>query len=184
MKASVEISGMRELEAALAELGNPTQRRTVARRAARKALEPMAEIARALVPVRTGRLKDSIRVASQAIGAGADRQAFAQVMQSGGTRDAALAAMRNVRRAGVSLVEMHMGPSGANRKGGFLPYAHFIEFGTQHAPPQSFVRAAWDQDSQAALDRIKAELWADIERTARRNAARAARAARIAAGEV
>jgi hypothetical protein len=51
MKATVEISGMRELEAALAELGNPTQRRTVARRAARKALEPMAEIARALVPL-------------------------------------------------------------------------------------------------------------------------------------
>ena len=46
------------------------------------------------------------------------------------------------------------------------------------------MRPAWDQDSQAALDRIKVELWADIERTARRNAARAARAARIAAGEV
>ena len=177
MKATVEISGMRELEAALAELGNQTQRRTVARRAARKALEPMAEIARALAPVRSGGLKDSIQVGTKVSGSNAASAAFAQVMRSGGTREDAVAAMRDARRAGSSLVELHMGP-------GRQPQAITQEFGTSFHPPQAFMRPAWDQDSQAALDRIKVELWADIERTARRNAARAARAARIAAGEV
>lgn len=170
MKETVRIEGMRELEQALAELGNPNQRRAVGRRALRKAAQPIAETARSMAPRRLGHLVGSITVGTRVSGVSAARAAFGQVLQSGGTRSEAVQALRNVQRASSSLVELHVGP-------GRHPQAITQEFGTYFHPPQPYMRPAWDGKSSTALDLIKTELWTDIQKTAARMARRAARQA-------
>jgi hypothetical protein len=44
-------------------------------------------------------------------------------------------------------------------------------------PAQPFARPAWDADGKKMLDRLKAELWADIQKTVARAERRAARLA-------
>lgn len=60
----VSISGLREVDAALGELGKATGR-NVMRRVAVARLEPMAEEMRRLVPVDSGDLKDGITVTTK-----------------------------------------------------------------------------------------------------------------------
>ena len=60
---------------------------------------------------------------------------------------------------------------------GALPQAHLQEFGTRHHPAQPFMRPAFDAEGRKTLDRLATEMWADIERTAARQARRAARLA-------
>jgi CheY-like chemotaxis protein len=85
-----------------------------------------------------------------------------------GTVDLAVQAMRAIRRASESLVELYVGP-------GQHPQAITQEFGTSFHPPQPFMRPAWDQTQRPMIEDIKRELWADIQRTAARAARRAAR---------
>tara|TARA_R100000049_G_C1899371_1_gene49895 strand:- start:490 stop:729 length:240 start_codon:yes stop_codon:yes gene_type:complete len=65
-------------------------------------------------------------------------------------------------------VEMFVGP-------GPDPAAWNQEFGNIHHDAQPFLRPAWDQDQRALLDRLKVELWADIEKALTRARRRAAR---------
>lgn len=50
-----------------------------------------------------------------------------------------------------------------------------VEFGNDHQSAQPHARPAWEAEKMRALDVIKAELWADIEKTV----ARARRAGKI-----
>ncbi|MEA1015590.1 HK97-gp10 family putative phage morphogenesis protein [Sphingosinicella sp. LY1275] len=59
MKRAVTVTGLRELDAALGELGKSLGK-GVLRRVGMKALEPVKERAQMLVPVDEGRLRDSI----------------------------------------------------------------------------------------------------------------------------
>ncbi len=170
MSATLKLEGFRELEQELAKLGSHTTRRASARRALRKAAQPMADIAQSMAPRRRGHLADNIIVRTRASGPDAARQAFGQVLQAGGTRQEATAALRDVRRESSSLVTMYVGP-------GRHPQAITQEFGTWFHPPQPFLRPAWDQDQRAMLDRLKAELWVDIQKTVARAERRAARLA-------
>jgi HK97 gp10 family phage protein len=61
---SVRVEGLREIDAALGELGKATGR-NVMRRAGIEALEPMAEAMRRNAPVEDGSLKDSIAVTTK-----------------------------------------------------------------------------------------------------------------------
>lgn len=172
MKATVQTEGFRELERTLAQLGSPNARRNSAVRAGMKALAPMGDVAKSLAPRQSGNMADSIIVGRKASGANAGRQAFGQILSSGGTRAEAVQAMRDAQRETASQVFVYMGP-------GRHPQAITQEFGTYFHPPQAFMRPAWDQESMATLDRLKVELWADIERAvARAEAAARRRAAR------
>lgn len=71
-------------------------------------------------------------------------------------------------------VEMFVGPNN--------PAAIPQEFGTFKEPPQPFMRPAWDATKDQVLKRIADTLMVDVERTAKREAAKAARLARKAAG--
>ena len=71
-------------------------------------------------------------------------------------------------------VEMFVGPNN--------PAAIPQEFGTFKESPQPFMRPAWDATKDQVLKRIADTLMVDVERTAKREAAKAARAARKAAG--
>lgn len=152
---TVRLEGFAELEMALQELGREVTQKASLRRAARKALEPTAAIARSLAPddPATGQpdLASSIKVATRL-----SRRQQAQ--------------HRRMFRDDRAAVEVFMGP-------GPDPAAWNQEFGNRNHPAQPFMRPAWDQDQGAILDRLKAEIWVDIQKVVARQQRRNARLA-------
>src|SRR5688572_30736260 len=124
----VHVDGLSELQVALRELPDATAK-NVLRRVARTALEPIAARARALAPVDDGTLRESITV---------------------GTRLSRRQRSQHQKESPDD-VEMFAGA-------GPLPQAHMQEFGTQHSPPQPFMRPAWDSGKEDLLETIKNEL--------------------------
>jgi HK97 gp10 family phage protein len=152
MTATVKLSGFRELEKELAKLATPATRKASARRSLRKAAEPMVGIAQGLAPR-------------------GDTQTLAPSISIGTKLSKRQAGMhRKMFRDDRAAVEMFIGA-------GPLSSAHTQEFGTRHHAAQPYMRPAWDQDQRAMLDRLKAELWADIQRAVARAERRAARLA-------
>lgn len=153
MVGVVRLEGFKELEAEFAKLEKPATRKASARRSLKKAAEPMAALAQGMAPVGdTNTLAPSIAVSTKLSKrqAGLHRKMFA---------------------SDRAAVEMFMGAG---------PHASAWnqEFGNVNHPAQPFMRPAWDQDQRAMLDRLKEELWADIQKTIARAEARAARLAR------
>lgn len=122
----VRVTGGRELENALDQLKQATQKR-ILREAGKAALEPMANHAAALAPHRTGRLAFSISVSEHP------------------TRRA------EWKKSGNGTFVMAMGPASG---GGVLNYATFDEFGTVDTPILPFMRPAWDAGVHSALERF------------------------------
>ena len=151
----VSVDGLREVDAALGELGKATGR-NVMRRVAIARLEPMAEEARRLAPddpdTDGNDLKTSIAVSTRL-----------------GKRQGKL------NRGSKSEAEAHMGPAGPG--GNVPPQGTQQEFGNKNHPPQPFMRPAWDGGQDALLEGIKDDLWAAIEKAAARQAKKAARLA-------
>jgi HK97 gp10 family phage protein len=170
MTVTTRVEGFRELERELERIGTPAARKASARRAMVTAVAPMAEMAKANAPRAEGNLADNIVIGTRVSGGSVGGRAFAQAMRSGATRVEAVQAMRDAQRETASMAVVHMGP-------GRHPQAITQEFGTRHHAAQPYMRPAWDAESQPTLDRIKQELWADIERTVARAARRAARQA-------
>ncbi len=152
---TVSIEGLREVDAALGELGKATGR-NVLRRVAVARLEPMAEDARRHASANnwSGDLADSIGVSTKLAG-------YA----------------KRLNKRSKSEVEVHMGPGG---RGGSKapPQGSLQEFGTQHHDPQPSMRPAWDAGKDKLLDGIAEDLWSEIEKAAARQAKKAAKLAR------
>lgn len=155
---SFSVEGFKELDDALENLTKGAGKAAL-RKGARAALEPMAEIARSLAPddPETG---------------GRDLKASITVGTVLSKRQRGL--HRKMFRNDKASVEMFMG-AGTN------PAAHTQEFGTIRHGPQPFMRPAWDQDKNAMLERLKADLWASISAAVKRANRKAARAAAKAA---
>jgi HK97 gp10 family phage protein len=167
MKTSVRLEGARELDKALEELPKATGR-NVMRRAATKALQPVIDTARPLVPQDEGSLKESLKVTTRL-----------------SKRQAAL--MRQQYRAeGKAAVNVFAGPAA-------LPHAHLVEFGTKpryhkksgkfvgQMKPRPFMRPAWDSKKDDVLASFQKIMWGEIEKAAQRLARKAARDAAKAA---
>lgn len=150
-KGSVKISGLRELDAALAQLPKATGR-AVLRRVLKDAGEPIARAARAKAPVLTGDLRESVEVS----------QKLARSQKSGGAKMTA----NGFRSDSKNYVEMFVGP-------GTNPQAITQEFGTFKEPAQPFMRPAWDGQRDTALNLIANTLGPEIERAAARLAKKA-----------
>lgn len=146
MKVSVSIEGFRELDAALGELPKAIAK-GVMRRVLSKAATPIAEAAARLAPEFSGELRDSIAASTKL----SKRQA-----------------RKNRKAGGRSYVEVYAGA-------GVLPQAHLREFGADHHAPEPFMRPAWDGGKDAALEGIKGDLAAEIDRAATRIAKKQAR---------
>lgn len=162
----VSVSGLRELELALAQLPKATAR-NVLKRTLEKAAQPTVDEAKRLVPVNTGRLRDSI-VSSFKVKNKVGNAEYAAAMRAGLGKEAAGAALRQARKAAKGLgsfAEIYVGPA---RGKGVIPYAHIVEFGSVKDSPQPFMRPAWDVTKQDALRIIRAELGNEIIKTARR----------------
>jgi HK97 gp10 family phage protein len=170
-KITVKVDGLRDLQAALAELPKATQT-AVLKRTLLKAAEPIVTKAKELAPVRTGALRKSIRAVAQSKGGQAGKAAFHATMKAGGTRKEAAAAARAANRANPSSADVVVliGPAR-------LPYAHMVEFGTSEMGPQPYMRPAWDANRERVLESIKADLANEITKTVARRARRAAKRA-------
>lgn len=187
MKVSANLTGLKELEAALMGLDKAATRNTVARNALKRAGEPVAQAMREKAPRDSEQLAGNIAVSTKIKGE-AGKAAYAKTMRAtAGNKGLATRAMRDARRAAKGTlppVMMFVGPTVK------APYAHFLEFGTaphivgglfagaQHpgTAPKPFARPAWDATQDQALARITEALRAEIMRAATRQAKRRAKA--------
>lgn len=152
----VRIDGIRELEAALADLGKATGK-NVLRRVARKMLAPLEADAKASVATSstdTGALGESIGITSR------------------------LKRGQRTKGEGRSSIEMHVGTG--------VPHGHLVEFGTGErfqkngksvgaSPAEPFMRPAWDAHKGDMPEEFGRLVWPEIEASARRQAKKLAK---------
>lgn len=159
----LEIKGAVELEAALRALGQDRLIKATNRRALLKAARPMAETAQRNAPKHTGRMAVKIAASSTL----SRRQ---RMSRRGYNRDPSVANVyvgTGPRGPGV-LAEFGTGPRYTKKPRKFVGAM----------PAQPFMRPAWEQHKGQVLDDYAAELWIQIEKSARRLARRSLKAAR------
>jgi hypothetical protein len=149
VSATFRVSGFAEIEKALDELAKPATRKASARRSLIKAAAPLVSAAKAMAPRDQGDLVASIGVGTKLT----KRQASLR---------------RRMFRDEKAAVEVFFGAGG-------LAQATQQEFGNFKDTPKPYIRPAWDQGQAGMLERLKAELWIDIEKAVARQAKRAAR---------
>lgn len=156
----LKINGLSDLDKAMDNLSKSVSR-NVMRTALKKAAQPMADKAKELVPVKTGTLRDSIKVGS--------------LLNKNQKK-----LQRKLTADERSSIELFVGPSYLRGDGG--RHGHLVEFGTaphmnggefkgtQHpgTAPHPFMRPAFDAEAKPTIERLKPLLWAGIERAARR----------------
>ncbi len=159
MSVKLKIEGAGDIERALADLARGTAK-GVGRRAMKKTLQPVAQLAESLSG---GKFK--VAVTSK----------LSQRQARGARRD-----------RGRSKLVMYVGP--VQEDGSHSPHAHLFEFGTAprfHAksgkavgamPAQPFLRPAWDASTELMLATLRRETWKEIEKTLERAKRKAARA--------
>ena len=170
--AGVKVQGLRELEAALADMGKATARNVLMR-----ALKPrgarMVAAMQASVPVDEGEMRTGI-VASVRRPAKMDpgKQAYAQAIASGGgDKKHAAKAMRNARRNNpANFAALFVGVQGPRKS-----VAHIVEWGTSTQPGTRFATRAWDTEGPGLLDGVTDDIKAEIEKAKVRAARKAAR---------
>lgn len=143
----IRIDGLSETLEALRELPKATARNVVVR-VLKKRGQPIADKARRLAPVESGKLRSSVGVSTK----------LTRRQRSLHTK------------AGPQDVEVFVGA-------GPQPQAHMQEFGTFKDRPQPFMRPAWDDNKGELIDGIAKDLWDEIAKAAARLARKAARAA-------
>ena len=146
MAVTMKIAGLRELDAALGEFKKTTAKAILVR-VGKVALEPMAEVARALAPddPETG---------------GNDLKASIVVGTKLNPRQKRLA-----KKEPKDFATVYMGtadPAGVSQ-----------EFGNVNHGPQSFMRPAFAQEARSTIERVADGLKPEIEKTAARARARA-----------
>lgn len=145
------VEGLKELQAALMQLKRATAK-NVMTRVLKKAGEPVRAAAQSIAPVATKPNKH------HKIGRIRDRMSIGTTLTNN---------QKKVSKR-LSAVEVYIGDSGV------LPEGIFEEFGTAKNTPHPFLRPAWEQHKMEVLQSIKKDTWAEIEKTAKRVAARAA----------
>ncbi len=172
---TVQLTGFKELEAQLANLSRSVGRSALTR-AGLAALEPMARAARAAAPIDEGDLKESIDVGTSVVN-DIGKAEYAAVMRAGGGQDAAVAALRNARRAAsgtIPAVSLYMGPIAAPDKNTAIK-AIAQEFGTSFHGPQPYMRPAFDAEARPTIERLHDELWFEVSQAVGRAERKAAR---------
>lgn len=172
--ATFEVSGLKEFEASLAELGKATAR-NVMLRALVDSAEEIALLMRDKAPVKYGNLVKSILVAAKST-ANAGKRAFYMALRAGASRTVAGAAAKSANKAAkgrdtFSQVFVGPGPDGF--------HGSLQEFGTAKMAAQPFARPAFDEGAPKALARLSSDLENQISKAAQRAARKAARRARL-----
>lgn len=174
-----KIEGLKELDAALGELPKGAARATL-HRVLRKAAIPLRDRIAALAPddpaTPAPDLHRSIQISTK-LANPVGKAEFAAAMKAGLGKMAAVKAMRDAKRqaqssGSLSFAMVFVGPTRDQSRVGILQ-----EFGTRNHGPQAFMRPGWNAEKDAALAAIVGMLGNEIDKTAKRVAARAARKA-------
>lgn len=145
----MKTTGFAELDRALKGMEKAAAK-GIMRRSMKKAAQPVADLASRLAPQgETDSLAPSVIVGTKL----SKRQKKLH---------------RKMHKSDKASVEMFVGA-------GPLPSAHNQEFGNENHAAQPFLRPAWKQESMPTVNRLGVELGKEIERTAKRAAARAVR---------
>lgn len=152
MKAGVEVTGLSDLQAQLENLSANLAAKTLAR-AALKAFKPVLESAKALVPVDTGLLRDSIRV---------------KVVKPENPNATAVAVGLRIARGKGARASEVKGLRGSARKAAWRKSAswrwHFVELGTSSQAARPFLRPALNGNAHQVISLLRTELAAEISR--------------------
>jgi HK97 gp10 family phage protein len=169
MKATISVSGLREVAAGLSEFKKSTASGILSR-VLRKAAKPVEQAAKRNAPVDSGELRDSIK--TEVIRGNPGKAAFGKAMRAGASAEDASAAARAANAAARG-----RGASALVRVRASSPHAHFPEYGTVNMPAHPFMGPAIRSEHGDVVNSIRADLASEIEKTARRVAARAAKKA-------
>jgi len=182
--ARVQLSGFKELDEQLKRLSQSVARAAL-QRAGIKAMKPMAQLASQLAPFETHELEQSIGVGTvakndfDAIGG----KEYSAVLKAGGSQAEAVSALRDARREvkgqrGAYYATVFMGPRAGRSKQEIIK-GIVQEFGTLTREAHPYLRPAWEQDKGSMLERLKVDIWAEVNKSiARSEARKAARAAK------
>lgn len=154
---TLDKKGLRDLEDVLRKLSDPRKQKAALKEALIKSAKPVAEMAKSLAPEDEGTLKASI-------GAGASLT----------ERGKKVGRYENDKGYKINAYVGARDSGRGKRKG--APHAHLVEFGTGPrvqkstgrkvgaAPPQPFMRPAWDAEGPQILDRLSPLVFAVVER--------------------
>jgi HK97 gp10 family phage protein len=171
MPDAVKIEGLKQLLSGLEEFKKSTQR-SILERALKRAAKPVADTAKALAPVRTGKLRKSI--GTKVIRSSAGKSAYAEAMKGGASKAEAAAAAREANSAARAAGN---GPSALVRVQATAGHAIWNEFGARGGamPAHPFMGPALLEGKKKVPVSIAADLKIEMEKSARRIAARAAK---------
>jgi HK97 gp10 family phage protein len=178
-KLKVSVSGLKELDASLGELSKAAAK-GVLTRVLMNAGEPIRDAAKRLAPKgETRQLSENIVVSTKAGTSGdAGKDAYSEIMKSGGTKAQAVSAMRDARRAqgaGDAFAAVYVGPAKSGKRNSIKAIVQ--EFGSVKQAPQAYLRPAFNAAAGQALDIIRNLLGGEIAKAAARAAKRKAKKA-------
>lgn len=129
-----------------------------------KAAAPLVSKMQAAAPVKEGDLRRNI-IASKKSRKGmgdAGKAAFAAALRAGASRSQASSALRDAYRenGGKPAALLFVGVAG-----GPASVAHLFEFGSSHQPAMPYMRPTWDADQGPMLDRLRALLKVEIDKS-------------------
>lgn len=167
MVTIVKMEGLKELEAALAELPKATGK-AVLRRVLRKMATPIVSDAKGKAPVDTGLLVSKIEQSGE-LSANEQREVGGgpQFLGIGDSGEKVFS-----KAAAKNYVEIHVGVAGRKQS---IARGFFQEFGTIENVAHPFMRPAWDGNKDRALSTFKADVWAEIQKAAARRARKLAK---------
>jgi HK97 gp10 family phage protein len=157
---TVKVTGLDGIAKALGEMRKATAR-GVMQRVMKEEAEPIAAMARSLVPVRTGQLRNAIVVTTKRPRGHktAAARAFASAGGGAAGRAAAKAAGSTPATAFVAVTRR-------------APHAHLVEFGSRNNAPRPYLRPAFDSMKRSTIKDTGAKVWAEIRKTNARIAKR------------
>jgi hypothetical protein len=177
-KTRMKVEGFKETLDALRGFATDATARNVIRKSLVDGLKPMATVAAGKAPRAAGDLANSIHVSTKQPSGDPSKVAYGQTLRATGSKEAAAASMRAIRRAekaaqggGKPPVYAFMGPEQKQRQA--IPQ----EFGTVNHGPQPFIRPAWDEGKMGTLEIIREAFTVQVEKARARNARKVARLA-------
>jgi HK97 gp10 family phage protein len=177
MTVRAKFTGAKELEAALRDLGSKATAKRVAVRALTRAAEPIRDKAIQNAPddPKSGLgkyLRESIKIGKKA----GQSRGFKRSMAGGDTAEVWVGIDGNVLPAKAPKTERRRNRKGGGSSGGGVAaYSIFVEKGTSSMAPQPFMEPAWHSEKMTAFNRLGADLWAEIDKAAARQARKKAK---------
>jgi HK97 gp10 family phage protein len=151
---SVDIKGLKELQAALNQLPREVQKRPL-RAAVSAAAKVIQDEAKRRAPIDTGNLRKAVYRTRSRSGSGTGQETFLVAVKKGKAEYANTARNRRLNRVGKKYQTQ-----------GEAYYWRFLEFGTAKMAAKPFLRPAFENKKQMAVDVLKQKLGDAITKTA------------------